>query len=181
MPGYDDDEFDWTSVFGGGDPDFSELPEGSTPLFPERYSMGPDVNLNEPMGDFSGSFLKALQGLGGGGGDLLKLLGLGNGGLGALLPLLAGGFGAWNANNATKQGTKELQDAASKANDYAEKTIGGAMENFKPFIGTGTKANADLYALTQQPGLASMFTQPIKNRGGVPIRGSVTLAELAKR
>ena len=183
------DDIDWSEIFGGGTPDFTELPLG----------MGPDVNLQDvpdsywgdPYADWGGgaggdgsdgssdmggsglpAWLKALMpgGKGGKGFDLASLL----------IPALLGGGGLYLGNKATNKATDELKQGAKDANALAEKLIGGAQANFAPFIGTGTKANADLYALTQQPGLAGKFG-PIAAKQLKPIRGSVTLAELSQR
>lgn len=190
-------EFDLGDMFGGGDLDFSELPMMDAPLFEMPLQMGPDVNLPDifsnldfgdnidqgggwnpgsgggGLGGLSGllSGAKGLGGLFGGGGglDLMSILGLAG--------MIGGGL---NANNATNKASDELKNAAKESNEFAINTIGGARDDFKPYMGAGTDALAGIQALLASPESKKKFA-PLASHQMKPMKGSMTLAQLAAR
>lgn len=191
------DDIDLNELFGGGDPNFSELPLMDMPNFDPGLEM--DSYYGDPYadwgggaggdgfdgsGDFGGGGLggllsagKGLSGLfgGKGGGGLF-----GGGGLDltSLLGMLAMGYGGYKGNQASKESSEEIKNAAKEANANAAGLVGGAQANFQPYIDTGKNALGDLYAMTQQPGLAAKYG-PLKAKAGPKMRGSISLAELA--
>jgi hypothetical protein len=194
------DEVDWDAI-SGGDPDFSELPLMDMPTFDQGLEMenywpdpyenwgggaggdGTDGSGDWGSGGLGGLFngAKGLSGLfGGGKGGLGGLFGGGSGGLDltSLLAALGMGYGGYKGNQASKESAEEIKAAAKEANANAAGLIGGAQGNFQPYIDAGKSSVADLYALTQQPGLASKFG-PLKAKAGPKMKGSVSLAELA--
>lgn len=174
------DDYDWLTDFFGDDPldviDFSELPEYQ-PLMLEGLSLGPDLNLPDILDDWLPSLGGGLN-LGGGGKGGKGPGGLLGGGLGDILPFLAMLGGGLNANNATKGASEEIKNAAKEANEFAVTTLGGARDDFKPYMTAGTDSLAGIQALLGQPG--QKFT-PIKSKQMSPLRGSMTLADLAAR
>jgi hypothetical protein len=111
-----------------------------------------------------------------GGGKGGGLGGLGD--LGSLLPLLLMAGGGAYGFKQTKNSTKELQDAANKSNEYAEKTLGGARNDFKPYMEGGTKALGMVFDQLNQPGIASKYLTPIKRPESSNLRGTISLKQL---
>jgi hypothetical protein len=195
------DEVDWDAI-SGGDPDFSELPLGDMPTFDQGLEM--ESYYGDPYADWGGGaegdgseiFKGGAGGMGekswleqifGAGKGAAGLLGKGAGGLfgggggmdlTSLLAALGMGYGGYKGNQASKESAEEIKAAAKEANANAAGLIGGAQGNFQPYIDAGKSSVADLYALTQQPGLASKFG-PLKAKAGPKMKGSVSLAELA--
>lgn len=223
------DDIDFGELFGGGTPNFNELPMMEMPNFGEMELLDPtmlggfgdlyeegylggdsDGSNGSPTNPGSSNFdwtqlLKLAGGAaggaagggssGGGIGDLLKSLGLtgGAGGSGSLLPLLgliASIGGGVNASNATKEATAQLQAGADKANQQATELIGGARNDFQPYMQAGQGALSKLEAMIGNSGLASKFATPvgglkaptaISSRGMSPMQGAMTLAQLVAR
>lgn len=207
--------WDWLDDWGDFEtPDFSPLPE----YIPPEIELQEIPNFEDDWyerifqgGDSDGSstwdWLKGLGGAGGFAGgssgssgssggiaDIIKFLtgGKGGGSLTDWLPLL-GGLGAIgagiNTNNKTEDATKEIKAATEKANQLATDLIGGARNNFAPYMQAGQSAIPQLQALVGQ-GLASKFSSPIAGLTAQPgmqkqapsgISGAMTLAQLAKR
>jgi hypothetical protein len=197
------DDIDLNELFAGGDLDFSELqldfselPEYQ-PLFELQQQMGPDVNLTDWMSDWApggGDILSQLQNAGGNGGDSSGLLSglkglLGGGGKGggafgmgsdilSLLGLLGAGAGAWNANKQTDKASEAGKQAAKDANAFALEQIGGARKDFLPYQTAGTDALAGIQALL---GGDKKSFAPLKSHQMKPLKGSMSLAQLAAR
>jgi hypothetical protein len=178
------DEVDWDAIMnGGGTDDFSEwVPSGDFPMTsdldewtpPIQGGDGLDWKFPTGLGD-SGGLLKGLSGLFGKDGAM----GAGSG-LSSLLAALGMGYGGYKGNQASKESAEEIKAASKEANANAANLIGGAQGNFQPYIDTGKNALSDLYALTQQPGLAGKFG-PLKAKDMPKMKGSISLAELARK
>lgn len=121
------------------------------------------------------------KGAGGAGGgnsleSLMRALGLsGNSGqAGSLLPLLAalmGGGALVNGNNRTSDAAKQIQDAANKANEQGTALIGGARQDFQPYMQAGTNAVGGLSGMVGNNNLADKFG---------PVAGGPNLADKFK-
>lgn len=168
------DEFSWTSDLDDWIPPI-EGADGLDWSFPTGG--GSDIlSAIQNAGKGAGSLF------GGGGSNPLSSLFGGSGGMDlmSLLGLLGMGAGALNANHATNQASQQLQDAANKANDFATTTIGGARDDFKPYQSAGTDALSGIQALLASQADKPKFT-PLKSRQMAPMKGSMTLAQLAAR
>lgn len=97
-----------------------------------------------------------------------------------VLPLITSGLTTLNLNNKTADASKLLQEGADKSNQFAIDNIGGAQKNFQPYIDNGAKSNNDLYAMVGNNNMTGKFN-PVASAGFSPIKGSMTLADLAKR
>jgi hypothetical protein len=143
------DDIDWGQILGpdyasifGPDSGFGEdvLPPGYTDDLTNLPGAGVGTNLGTPGGpmpDVSqyAGLLRAL-GIGGRGGSDP------NGGdiLGGLLPLLGIIGGGISSNNATRQASHQMMDAANNANTQVKEILGGAGAGYKPFTDAGAGA-----------------------------------------
>jgi hypothetical protein len=183
MPAYDEDGFDWDSVFGGGGEAVSDVPywlNENDESVSGNYPYDPGDNIDAGGGWNPGS------GGGGGGWDwLTKLLGGGGGGgkgggfdLMSLLPLLlAGGAGAYGLKQ-NKDAGKDIKAAADKASDESRLLLGGARDDFKPYMEGGTKALGMVFDKLNGPGLAEKYATPVAKYPGSDLKGTVSLHKL---
>lgn len=120
---------------------------------------------------------------------LLKALGLagGAGGSGtsldAILPILAmlaGGYNLNNKNNANSEAAAKIQAAADKANEQATGLIGGARENYKPYMDAGVSAVGQLSGMVGKNNLAGLFG-PVGATSalGDKFKGTMSLKQLS--
>jgi hypothetical protein len=162
MASYDDDDFDWNSIFGGGGGGGGE-DSGYEPGEPgyERGGSTPwwDSSPNPSGTPFGMSDRGAGDpfGKGGGGGDsgalagLAKLFGVtgkdGSINLSSLLPLIAGLGGGIYSLNTRKGATKDMTDAYAKANDIITSTLGGNKDLYAPWHQAGLDALSKVQAM----------------------------------
>lgn len=177
--------------------DFSEIPEMAPPLL--EMPLTPDFSWSpeEILSDWSPEdLLTQLQNVGGSGsggagtsagglGGLMQTLfgqSSGKGSLvGDLLPLLSiiGALGGGiNAMNKTEDATKQLTDAANKANEQATGLIGGARGDYAPYMQAGQGALSQLQGMLGGP---KKQYGPVTAGAMKPIHGAMTLQQLAGR
>jgi hypothetical protein len=194
---------DWEELDGlFGEPVFAEDPyanwgggmegdgtDGSGDMFGDPYANwggGAGGDGTDGSGDSGGGF--NLGSLFSGGGNALSALarGLGLNGsnagslISSLLPILGLAGGAINTNNATNRASQQLQDAARTASDQSTALIGGARDDFKPYMSAGTDALGKLQNMPQSNLAASV--QPLGQSSALADKfKSMTLANLARR
>lgn len=173
-------------------PDFQEIDLMDMPNFEgdpfEQIYMGGDMDGSDNAIDMGGGFnlgnLFSGSGLGSSLGSLARgLFGSNQDGslnLSSLLPLLGLLGGTINSNVQTNRASEQLQGAARQAQEDANRLIGGARDDFKPYQAAGVDALARMQAAPLSA-LAAGF-QPIGSQSALADQfKSMTLANLARR